>query len=78
MRRILATTAQRLAQATSAQTTVTVVPLPAGTTRADLVPDLTQTLKIWLTTLFAGGMLGIGFGALRELLDELDRDRGPR
>ena len=28
-----------------------------------------QTLKTWLTTLFAGGMLGIGFGALRELLD---------
>lgn len=28
-----------------------------------------NTLKIWLTTIFAGGMLGIGFGALRETLD---------
>src|SRR6202040_4240375 len=28
-----------------------------------------QKLKIWLATIFAGGMLGVGFGALRELLD---------
>ena len=34
-----------------------------------------QTLKIWLTTLFAGGMLGVGFGALRELLDRGFRTR---
>jgi polysaccharide biosynthesis transport protein len=34
-----------------------------------------QTLKIWLTTLFAGGMLGVGFGALRELLDSSFRTR---
>ncbi len=34
-----------------------------------------QTLKTWLTTLFAGGMLGIGFGALRELLDGAFRTR---
>lgn len=34
-----------------------------------------QTLKIWLTTLFAGGMLGVGFGALRELLDSGFRTR---
>lgn len=34
-----------------------------------------QTLKIWLTTLFAGGMLGVGFGAVRELLDRGFRTR---
>jgi polysaccharide biosynthesis transport protein len=34
-----------------------------------------QTLKIWFTTLFAGGMLGVGFGALRELLDRGFRTR---
>lgn len=28
-----------------------------------------QTMKTWLTAIFAGGMLGVGFGALRELLD---------
>jgi succinoglycan biosynthesis transport protein ExoP len=28
-----------------------------------------QTLKTWLITIFAGGMLGVGFGALREVLD---------
>ena len=28
-----------------------------------------QKLKIWFATIFAGGMLGVGFGALRELLD---------
>ena len=32
-----------------------------------------QDLKIWLATIFAGGMLGVGFGALREI-----RDRGFR
>ena len=32
-----------------------------------------QALKIWLTTIFAGGMFGVGFGALREI-----RDRGFR
>ena len=34
---------------------------------------VTQTgphkMKIWFTAMFAGGMLGFGFGALRELLD---------
>jgi succinoglycan biosynthesis transport protein ExoP len=34
-----------------------------------------QKLKIWLTTIFAGGMLGVGFGALRELLDRGFRTR---
>ena len=34
-----------------------------------------QTLKMWLTTLFAGGMLGVGFGALREMLDSSFRTR---
>lgn len=34
-----------------------------------------QTLKIWLTTIFAGGMLGVGFGALRELFDRGFRTR---
>jgi polysaccharide biosynthesis transport protein len=34
-----------------------------------------QTLKTWLTTIFAGGMLGVGFGALRELLDRGFRTR---
>ena len=28
-----------------------------------------QKMKLWLETIFVGGMLGIGFGALRELLD---------
>src|SRR5262249_18367717 len=28
-----------------------------------------NTLKTWIVTIFAGGMLGIGFGALREVLD---------
>lgn len=28
-----------------------------------------NTLKIWLATVFAGGLLGVGFGALREVLD---------
>ena len=32
-----------------------------------------QPLKIWLATIFAGGVLGIGFGALRDI-----RDRGFR
>lgn len=34
-----------------------------------------QTLKIWFATIFAGGMLGVGFGALRELLDRGFRTR---
>jgi succinoglycan biosynthesis transport protein ExoP len=28
-----------------------------------------KSLQIWLTTIFAGGALGIGFGVLRELMD---------
>src|SRR3981081_1882518 len=28
-----------------------------------------QSIKTWLITIFAGGMLGVGFGALREALD---------
>jgi polysaccharide biosynthesis transport protein len=34
-----------------------------------------QTMKTWLTAIFAGGMLGVGFGALRELLDSGFRTR---
>jgi polysaccharide biosynthesis transport protein len=34
-----------------------------------------QKLKNWLATIFAGGMLGVGFGALRELLDRGFRTR---
>jgi len=34
-----------------------------------------QLMKTWLTTIFAGGMLGIGFGALRELMDRGFRTR---
>jgi len=34
-----------------------------------------QTLKIWFTAIFGGGMLGVGFGALRELLDRGFRTR---
>jgi succinoglycan biosynthesis transport protein ExoP len=42
---------------------------------ASVVQTGPQTLKIWLTTIFAGGMLGVGFGALRELLDRGFRTR---
>lgn len=34
-----------------------------------------QTMKTWITTVFAGLMLGVGFGALRELLDRGFRTR---
>ena len=40
---------------------------------ASVVKTGPQALKIWLATIFAGGMLGVGFGALREI-----RDRGFR
>ena len=42
---------------------------------ASVVQTGPQTLKMWLTTIFAGGMLGVGFGALRELLDRGFRTR---
>ena len=42
---------------------------------ASVIQTGPQTLKMWLTTLFAGGMLGVGFGALRELLDRGFRTR---
>lgn len=34
-----------------------------------------QSMKTWMTTIFLGGMLGVGFGALRELLDRGFRTR---
>ena len=34
-----------------------------------------KTLKIWLVTIFAGGMLGVGLGAFRELMDRGFRTR---
>ena len=34
-----------------------------------------QTLQVWMLALLAGGMLGVGFGALRELLDRGFRTR---
>ena len=34
-----------------------------------------NALKIWLVTIFAGGMLGMGFGALQEILDRGFRTR---
>lgn len=34
-----------------------------------------QTMKTWMTTIFAGLMLGVGFGAVRELLDRGFRTR---
>ena len=40
---------------------------------ASVIKTGPQALKIWLATIFAGGALGIGFGALREI-----RDRGFR
>ena len=40
---------------------------------ASVVKTGPQPLKIWLVTIFAGGMLGAGIGALREI-----RDRGFR
>jgi polysaccharide biosynthesis transport protein len=42
---------------------------------ASVVQTGPQTLKIWFSTIFAGGMLGVGFGALRELLDRSFRTR---
>ena len=42
---------------------------------ASVIQTGPQTLKIWFATLFAGGMLGVGFGALRELLDRGFRTR---
>lgn len=42
---------------------------------ASVVQTGPQTLKIWFATIFAGGMLGVGFGALRELLDRGFRTR---
>jgi polysaccharide biosynthesis transport protein len=42
---------------------------------ASVVQTGPQTLKMWLTTFFLGGMLGVGFGALRELLDRGFRTR---
>jgi succinoglycan biosynthesis transport protein ExoP len=34
-----------------------------------------QALKIWFVTIFAGGMLGVGLGALREIMDRGFRTR---
>jgi len=34
-----------------------------------------KTLQIWAVTIFAGGMIGLGFGALRELMDRKFRTR---
>jgi polysaccharide biosynthesis transport protein len=34
-----------------------------------------KTLRAWLTTIFAGGMLGVGFGMLREIMDRGFRTR---
>jgi len=34
-----------------------------------------RPLQIWLTTIFAGGLLGIGFGSLREIMDRGFRTR---
>lgn len=42
---------------------------------ASVVQTGPQTLKTWITTIFAGAMLGVGFGALRELLDRGFRTR---
>ena len=28
-----------------------------------------KTLQVWMVTIFAGGLIGVGFGALRELVD---------
>src|SRR5437899_9188192 len=42
---------------------------------ASLTQTGPQKMKIWLATIFAGGMLGVGFGALRELLDRGFRTR---
>ena len=46
---------------------------PVSDARLISSASVTQTgpkkLIIWLATIFAGGMLGVGFGALRELLD---------
>lgn len=36
---------------------------------ASVIQTGPQTLKTWFTTIFAGGLLGVGFGAFRELLD---------
>jgi succinoglycan biosynthesis transport protein ExoP len=43
---------------------------PAGATRTGL-----KSLKIWLTTVFVGGMLGAGLGVFRELMDRGFRTR---
>jgi succinoglycan biosynthesis transport protein ExoP len=40
---------------------------------ASVIKTGPQALKIWLATIFAGGALGVGFGAFREI-----RDRGFR
>jgi succinoglycan biosynthesis transport protein ExoP len=42
---------------------------------ASVVQTGPQTLKMWFTTIFAGGMLGVGVGALREMLDRGFRTR---
>jgi succinoglycan biosynthesis transport protein ExoP len=34
-----------------------------------------QTLRAWILTIFAGGMLGVGFGILREIMDRGFRTR---
>jgi succinoglycan biosynthesis transport protein ExoP len=34
-----------------------------------------RTLQVWLTTIFAGGMLGAGLGAFREIMDRRFRTR---
>ena len=36
---------------------------------ASVIQTGPQKIKIWFATIFVGGMLGVGFGALRELLD---------
>ena len=34
-----------------------------------------KTLQVWMVTIFAGGLLGVGLGALRELMDRKFRTR---
>ena len=45
------------------------------TSAASVIKTGPKPLQVWMVTIFAGGMLGVGLGALREIMDRRFRTR---